>query len=53
MTDEQPDGLFDLASDPDEKENLLDARSDQVRAMRETHLAWKAECRSQQTSQPS
>ena len=52
MTDEQPDGLFDLASDPDEKVNLMESHPDRVRQMRETHLAWKSECDEQQTSHP-
>lgn len=53
MTEEKPDGLFDLSTDPDEEQNLLDARTDLAEAMRGTHLAWKAECRAQQTSRPS
>lgn len=52
MTDEQPDGLFDLASDPDEKVNLMESHPDRVRQMRETHLAWKSECDEKQTSHP-
>lgn len=53
MTDEQPDGLFDLSKDPEEKKNLMDAHPDRVGEMRTTHLAWKAECAAHQTSQPS
>lgn len=45
------DGLYNLATDPDEKSDLSRAHPDKVRELQAVHARWKAECASQQTSQ--
>ena len=45
------DGLFNLATDPAEKNDLALTYPDKVRDLQALHVQWKAECARQQTSQ--
>ena len=50
-TDGKPDGLFDLSTDPEEKNDLRDIHSQKIEQLIDLHRVWKQECEEQQTSQ--
>jgi len=50
MKDGKVLGLFNLAADPDEEQDLAAAHPEKVKRMRDMHAKWKKECEAQQTS---
>jgi arylsulfatase A-like enzyme len=51
LTGGKVDGLFNLASDPEEKDNLASRHPGKVEELQARQAKWKAECLAQQTSQ--
>ena len=50
LTSGKPDGLFNLAVDPDEKSDQSRAHPNKVRELQALQARWKVECARQQTS---